>query len=287
MEIFKPFGLPAQPVSFTNALFFFNRSGTSNAKQVFSSHTDIEASYAGQDGATVVGSFSASDTNGDLVNDRAVSAFNYTLAGVADLSIGLTQQVSTGPAATASITHTYVITNNAAAAIAFDLVRNADYDLVWDGDFVSDQVMTDFNTLGGDRRAGVHEPGGFGNGGVILSSPVARSYVGAKNGVDPDGVGPDPAMGFGTDPGNWYSDTQRRVPLSWRNHIAGVGTNVDGTSSSDPGGTGVNADGFLMLEWGVTLDPGASTTISIRYDYVPEPATGLLMALAATALRRR
>lgn len=35
MEIFRPHGLSAQAVSFTNALFFFNRTGTNNAKQVF------------------------------------------------------------------------------------------------------------------------------------------------------------------------------------------------------------------------------------------------------------
>ena len=98
---------------------------------------------------------------------------------------------------------------------------------------------------------------------ITLSSPQATAYFGGKNGVQPAG-GPPP-YNFGTDTEVFDAFG---VPATWLNNIAGVGYDTDGVSGTNPAGSTPPEDGFIGISMGsITLGPGESTTLNVRFTY--------------------
>ena len=60
---------------------------------------------------------------------------------------------------------------------------------------------------------------------VSLGGTAGYFYLSSKQGFDPDGSGPDPALAFGSDFLIWDNFG---MPTSWRNYTAGIGHNVIG-----------------------------------------------------------
>ncbi len=259
-DSYNPVGaLGLQPVGFTDGLYLFmgaQRELLTTSGDWLGAVPD-DASLT----KTITTDNSASDTNGDAVNDTVTSEFNVT-GGAVNLSFDLTQHVenTTVAATVAVLTQTYTITNNSAAAISFDLVRSMDADLVWSGDFTNDSVGTGTNGSPLERHVYQQEAGNAATA-ITLSSPTGDAYVGAKNTIDPDGPGGSPAYGFGTDVQIWEAFG---IPTGWRNHVANVGYNLNGNSGAAPA-----EDGHVHLEIPVSLaaGPGTSTTVTVRHTY--------------------
>ncbi len=209
----------------------------------------------------------AFDDDGDTVADRLASSFHVTGTGV-DLSFDLDQAVDEAivdDLAVGVLTQTYTITNNGASPVDFTLVRVYDGDLLWTdggpGDFSNDAVGT---ASGLDLSVFLREAGTPVTA-VTMSSASATAYVGAKNGIDPDGVkGPGPAMGFGTGTELWDA---YGMPGSWRNFIAGVDYDIDGESGPSPPDCTDPCDAHIVLEIPVSLAPLGSTVVVIRHTY--------------------
>jgi len=264
-----PPALDLQEASFTNGFYFFRRDGNGQGiqrellsnvidwQQIFAPDTTIERTIVGD------GSFFFDDNNDGLI-DRLESTFTLTGAGV-DLEFQLIQRIQSIPGVATVLTQTFFITNNAGAPIDFTLVRSMDGDLVWDAaaDPADDTVGTDSN---GSKCRYVWQgesglPGTF----VTISSEQATVYFGAKAGVDPDGAGPCPPMGGGSDLALWDA---YGVPCAWENYIAGVGADVNGESGPAPPGCTPPCDASIGLSIPVTaLAPGASTTVIVNTAY--------------------
>ena len=264
-DSFNPEGaFTSQPAIFTSGFFLFS----GGQRELLSTSGDWQAlldpdnSLASEITLTNL----TSDTNGDGVDDTAISAFTVS-GGQTALSFGLVQhveQVSPAAGTAASVlTQEYTITNDGASPIAFELVRAFDADLTWVPDFSNDSVGTGTNGSGFDRYVYQQEVGEEATA-ITVSSPQGDAYYGGKNGVDPDGAGGSPAYGFGTDVQVWDAFG---VPTGWRDHIAGVGYDTNGDSGASPPGSMNPPDGFIGLEIPVTLLSGASTTVTIRYTY--------------------
>jgi hypothetical protein len=283
---YKPVGTTLQVAAFTSGFYLFV-GGTQ--RELLSDNVDFQATYPADAtlSRSVTSPNSASDTNGNGVNDTSVSAFSVT-GGATALGFGLTQHVFSAGGGVSAIEQNYVITNNGAEPISFLLVRSFDGDLLWNGDFSNDNVGTGMN--GGAFGPYVYESEvGFPGRSVTLSGASAQDYFGGKHGIDPDAGGPGPAYNFGTDLQLWNAFG---IPVGWADHIAGVGYNTNGDSGAAPAGSTAPQDGFIGLSFPVTLGVGQSTTIQLFHTYgsitpVPEPATLMLLALGATMLRRR
>ena len=204
------------------------------------------------------------DDNGDGVTDRLVSSFRVFGAGV-DLTFDLDQAVDqTIPpegGIISTLTQTYTITNDSGAPVDFELVRLLDGDLVWVGDFGDDSVGT---VRSGDKTSVFIQEFANPPTRITVSSPDGTAYFGAKRGVDPDGAGGDPAMGYGTDTQVWDSFG---IPDSWRNFIAGVGYDMDGESGPAPEGCADPCDALVGLEILVSLSRGESVTFTVEHAY--------------------
>jgi len=202
----------------------------------------------------------ASDTDGDAVDDTLTSAFQVSRT-TTKLRFDVTQHVSSVAEGVAVMQQDYLITNESTVAITFLLVRSFDGDLFWDADFGSDEVGTTMH--GADLGPFVfeQEPGDP-TAAVTLSSLTGRTYFGGKHGVEPEGG--LPPYEFGTDTEIWDG---YGVPASWMNHIAGVGYDTNGNSGSQPPGSTDPWDGFMGMDFEITLEPAASTSLTVLHTY--------------------
>ena len=278
-DSYNPIGADtAQEASFANGFFLFDIANSRrellanilNWQEVFTPDDSLERTILG-DGSI------AFDDNNNGEFDRLESSFVITGAGV-DLLFDLTQTISqivpAGGSEVAVLTQTYTITNNSGAPIEFELVRHLDLDLVWNGSgFADDSVGTGVNGNPGGVYAFMGEQGGAPGTYYTLALDVTGGeYYGSKSGIDPDGDGPGPTMGAGTDTQQWDS---YGVPIGWENYIAGVGANIDGESGPTPASIppatgGPGADGSMGVEALISLagvGPANVATIILTHTY--------------------
>lgn len=249
------------PVAFTTGFFLFVPAR--GQRELLSTIPDWLAVYV--DDATISASITspnvAGDLNGDGVDDAAASSFSVTGGGT-DLSVDVTQVLSSLGGGVAAIVQTYSITNNEGSAVSLELVRNFDGDLLFDGDFTSDEVGTGANNGGVGPYVYTQEVGETFT--AVTVSGDASAYYGGKLGILPGGV--PPAYGFGTDVQIYDTGA---LPGNWANHIAGIGYDTDGASGAAPAGcdVGTGCDAFIGLRYNVTIAAGATEEIVITHTY--------------------
>jgi hypothetical protein len=283
-DIYNPYGnnvsgvpLPPQPASFSNAFFLYRAA--QSQRELLSNNPQWKADAQVEDAslATTIncvvpgpncipGSVATDVHGGDGVIDHLVSNFRVTGVGV-DLTCTLTQDVQNFPASQVSVlSQVYSIKNNLASSISFVLLRQVDYDIVWQGAFGNDSVGTDTNGNPADRHVSQGEnpaAGQLDHTYMTLSSPQGTAYVCAKATIDPDGAGGGPPYGAGTDVQEWDA---YGVPAGWANFTpyvpAAPGSyNVNGYSGTQAG------DAHVDLEIPVTIAGGATVDISIDHTY--------------------
>lgn len=286
-DLFNPAG-PAGTMEgiFTSGFFIF--SGTS--RELLSDSANWQGTYPADASLDrmITSPNMASDSNGDGVADTLQSAFTVT-GGAINLGFRLEQRVEAYAPGVSFLRQTYTITNNATAPLSFSMVRNMDADLLWSGDFADDNVGTSMHGAGLGPYVYQNEVGNPAQA-ITLSSLAAANYYGGKNGIDPDGAGPDPAFGFGTDVQVWNN---MGMPASWGDFVAGVGAGVNGDSGAAPAGAGNPPDGFIGLNFVFNLGAGESTTFEIFHTFgqsTPVPAAPsalVLLGAGAIASRRR
>lgn len=284
---YNPVGFSLNEVAFTSGFFLFIKDpagaecaeALGNCKRELLSDNDtwLGVGFKDDDDTSLFKQITLThednppiDTNGDGVDDTATSAFEV-FGGETDLSFELEQHLfSTAlPDGTpvGVLTQTYIITNNADSEVDLELLRAVDYDILWaTDDFTDDSVGTATN--GSPSPAGVYvfqkDPDHPATA-ITMSSPQATAYYGAKGGIDPDGDGPGPPFGFGTDTQQWDAFG---MPESWANHIAGVGANLDGESDPSPGGGDCSpCDASIGLDIRILLGPGETVDVTIQYAY--------------------
>ena len=170
-----------------------------------------------------------SDTNADGVDDTLTSTFRV-IGGSIALQVGVEQEVDSVPGnSIALLTQRYTIMNLSGSPATFNLVRIGDFDLVYNGTtFGDDSVGTDraiANNMVFQQEAGTPATR------ITMVSVEATDYAGAIRGITPPG-GP-PTYGFGTDCQEWDNPG---LPASWADHIAAVGTKINGESGAQPAG---------------------------------------------------
>ncbi len=286
-DIFNPAGgFGPLEATFTSGLFMFGSGQRELLSDSFDWQNTVGPVPFEADGSLnrlITGALSASDTSGNGIFDTLMSSFHVE-GGSTDMDFGLTQHVASADPGVAFLQQTYAITNNG-PTVSFDLVRAFDADLFWSGDFIDDEVGTNTNGSGLDTYVFQQEVGNSDTA-ITLSSPQANGYYGGKNGVTPPG---GPPFGYGTDVQVWDAFG---TPTNWLNHIAGVGSNTNGTSGAFPPGSAATADGFMGLNIPIELAQGDTTTVTLLYTYgsdvpVPEPASLALLGLGAICLLRR
>ena len=249
---------PAEEASFSNGFFFFvkDAQGVGTHRELLSNVQDWQGVF-GPD-ATLAREITSDpptvqfDDDGNGFADRLLSDFKVTGAGV-DVSFHLVQTISqitpAGGSPVSVLEQTYTATNNSGAPITFSMVRHLDLDLVWAGSgFADDSVGTDTNDNPLLERHVSQGKQGFSETFITVSGELGGLYYGSKQNIDPDGDGPGPTMGFGTDLQQWESFG---VPIGWENYIAGIGADVDGESGPLP--LGIGTDGSIGLEFVVNL----------------------------------
>ena len=260
-----PPALDLQEVSFTNGFYFFQRDGNGNgvARELLAELSAWRQYFASDDSVDLQLwslAFGRFDTNNDGVVDWVGTSFNLSNPNL-NIDFQLTQTLGL-QGQVAVLEQTMLITNNHADAVDFTLVRSMDGDMVWDAaaDPADDTVGTD--SIGSVCRYVWQGESGLPGTFVTISSPQADVYFGAKAGVDPDGAGPGPPMGAGSDLQLWEA---YGVPPAWENYIAGVGSNTNGASGPAPAGCTPPCDASIGLSIPVTgLGSGASTTVVVR-----------------------
>jgi hypothetical protein len=263
---FNPVGpLEVQAVAYSSGMFFFRPDELQ--RELLSSVEDWHVTCDDLSLQTeVLGDVLKLDTDGDGVTDALVSAVRVWGPGV-DLTFDLDQRVDgivAGDGNVAAVlTQAYTITNNLPALIDFDLLRVYDGDLVWAGGVSDDSV--------GTRRAQTANAvfireDGLPETTITLSSPEGSGYICAKQGVDPDGPGPGPPMGFGTDRQEWDA---YGIPEGWENFIPDVGYDTNGESGPSPSGCGwpPGCDAHLGLRIPVAVPPEGQVSITISHGY--------------------
>ncbi|MCH8166038.1 MAG: hypothetical protein IH889_10565 [Planctomycetes bacterium] len=259
-----PAGL--QEAAFSSGLYLFVGD---TQRELLSDNDQWQGVFPG-DGSLdriVTAANSASDTNGDGVNDTLTSGFNVS-GGDTDLSFDVTQHVERiiplGGNPVAILTQDYTITNNSTLPIDFELVSTFDGDLLWVGDFEDDTVGTGTNGSPGVDRYVYEGEVGQPATAITISSPTGDAYAGSKLGINPAGGPPCPDYGFGTDVQVWEA---YGIPDCWRNHIAAVGYDTDGESGGSPPNCGAPCDALALLEIPVALAAGAMTTVTVTHTY--------------------
>ncbi len=276
-DLYNPPGaLAAQPVSFSNAFFMYRAA--QQQRELLATYgagwqpvvTDLSLSpeiLCVEPGPNCIPGSLPSDTNNDGVFDPLVSKFKVTGAGV-DLTFDLTQAIDLAAppgAPVATLSQTYTIHNNLDSPIDFVLLRQVDFDLYWSGSFSNDSVGTNTNGSPLERYVFQGEAGQPATH-ITMSSPQGARYVGAKATVDPDGPGPGPYMGAGTDIQEWDA---YGVPQGWGNFIAYVGYDTNGASGAKQG------DAHVDLEIPVSIDAYATTVVNFNITYGAMTPLGL------------
>jgi len=263
---FNPVGpLGDEAVAYSSGMYFFRPDELQ--RELLSSVEDWhvtcdDVSLQGE----VLGDVQELDTDGDGVTDALISAFRVWGPGV-DVTFDLEQSVERIVAGdgdvAAALTQAYTITNNLPAPIDFDLLRVYDGDLVWAGSEGDDSVGTQHAA---DANSVYIREDGLPETTITLSSPDGSGYIGAKQGVDPDGPGPGPAMGFGTDTQEWEA---YGIPEGWENFIPDVGYEINGESGPHPSGCWppFGCDAHLGLWIPVSVPPGGQVSITIQHRY--------------------
>jgi len=265
---FNPSGARGvQEVAFTSGFFLFNPAF--GQRELLSQNDTWQAVFPPDTTLTrtVTSPLVASDTNDDSVNDTLNSSFS--VGGGMSLSVDLTQTVSSDTPGVSVLEQTYVITNNGGSAnVVF--VRVLDADLVWGAaDFADDEVGTSMHGAGQGPFVFQQEASDPGNTAVTISG-AGGDYFGGKHGVEPEG-GPPP-YNFGTDVDIWDAFG---IPTTWRSHIAGVGYDKNGVSGTAPDGSTAPEDGFIGLEFPVSLGSDETVTITVFHTYgANSPAGG-------------
>jgi hypothetical protein len=100
----------------------------------------------------------------------------------------------------------------------------------------------------------------------LSSSTPGYAYYAGRTGYDPDGAGADPPMDYGTDFEIWAAFG---LPLSWENQTAFIGAAP--LTGEDPnefpvGGIAPN-DGFMGMQWTVTIPAGGQATFNVVLSY--------------------
>ncbi len=273
-------------VSFTNGTFMFIPEN--QQRELLSNLLAWQFIVQGQgaDGTLnreIVEINTLSDTSGNGTDDTLTSEFNVTGAGV-DLNFVVTQTLLSALADNgdpiAVMTVRYDIQNNGAAQTRFDLLRHIDADQVFDAnaDFANDSVGTNTNGESLDYFVFQQEVGDPKTA-ITLSNPNGLVYYGAKNGIDPDGAGPGPAMGFGSDLQQW---DEYGVPTGWEDYIAGVGyAPANGTSGDTPAGCTAPCDASIGMsaECDLAPGPGPSSSCTVTWTMTYGASTPLGAAL--------
>jgi hypothetical protein len=211
------------------------------------------------------------DSDGNGYNDAGISTF-HVFGGTANCNLvfDLVQTVSQPvEGSIATWDARYTITNIGAEPASFLIERHDDLDLWFDA---SAEDCAGTASVGGIRNVYMREADSIPNHEnlvVALSSPTpGYVYCAARSGFDPDGEGPDPNMVYGTDFQIWDN---YGLPASWQNYTAGIGYNVDGIlPEQEPAGGAAPYDGFMVLQWEVTLAAGEATEIDVVTTYGSE-----------------
>jgi len=273
-DLFNPSGaLDLDLVAFTSGFFLFVPDR--GQRELLSDIPDWQNVFA-PDGSldrAIVMENVTSDTNNDGVDDTAMSAFSV-FGGNSSLRFDLVQSVSTAGSGVALVRQEYTITNESSDGIDFALVRAFDGDLSWQFDFSDDEVGTTMHGAGLGTYVYEQESGIPSITAVTLSGTPGPDYYGGKNGVEPPN-GP-PAYAFGTDVQVWDAFG---VPDSWRTYVAGVGYGVNGNSGEFPPGAIDPADGFIGMDFPVSLGPGERTTVTALHTYGQNSPSGCALAL--------
>ncbi len=264
-DLFKPTGKPLQEAAFTSGFFIFvldsGRQPTGQRELLTANNTwqnvvvdDNSLSRA------VTSPLVFSDTTGDGEEDTANSSFAVTGTNT-DLTFVLVQQVRVFGPGVSYLEQDYSITNNSNVAINFAMVRAFDGHLVWNAGFENDEVGTTMHGAGLGPYVFEQEASDPDTA-ITLSSRMGGDYYGGKRGVIP-GQGP-PSYGFGTDVQVWNAFG---VPPSWRSHIAGVDYFMNGVSGVAPPGSIAPEDGFIGMDFQLSLAGLASTSFTVFHTY--------------------
>ncbi|MEE9297113.1 MAG: proprotein convertase P-domain-containing protein, partial [Phycisphaerae bacterium] len=207
----------------------------------------------------------AVDLSGDGVDDTLTALIRVFDGAGVDLLISVIQEVEDLGGGVSKLTQDYGIINKG-AAIDFVLLRQGDYDLLWDpaADFANDSVGTGANGLPACDRFAFQLEDGLPETAITMSSPNGDVYYGSKLGIVPNCPAAGVPYGFGTDLQQW---DEYGVPFGWDNHVAGVGCDTDGESGPAPAGCGSPCDGAIGLRIPVSLGPGGQTTVTIMHTY--------------------
>jgi hypothetical protein len=264
-------GLGPQEAAFSNGFMIFidtDGDGIADARELLSDVADWQAvacaagaisGDATLSRAITVGN-AASDTDGDSVDDTLTS--NFMVTGPVTLRFAVVQEVDSVPGnAIALLTQRYTITNVTGVQVNFSLVRIGDFDLVWNGTvFGDDSVGTDRAVA---NNAVFQQEDSTPATRITMVGTEAADYTGGIRGIAPTG-GP-PNYEYGTDCQEWDAFG---LPATWADEIASLGQKIDGESGAQPAGCTVpDCDGHIDLNIPVSLDPAASTTITIRLLY--------------------
>jgi hypothetical protein len=264
-----PFGVDSP--MFASSVFFY-AGGIGGDRCVLAGPGDLTSTYPNSAGLnlTLTSPNVASDSDGDGVNDTSNSAFTITGGqGNFNLSVTLKQRVYK-PASGSSVARfqqIYTITNNSTAPANFKFIKQMDADLMWVPPW--EDVAGSVNT-GGVINVYQREPGGAPASDptamAIVSPTSGYAYYAGRSGFDPDGGGPDPAMGYGTDFQIWNN---WGLPTSWVNYTAGIGhaPTVGELPQQQPPGGAAPHDGFAGLEWVVSLGPSLVKVIEVSTVY--------------------
>ncbi len=285
---------PAGPVgvvspTFASALFIYKFFDTQIV--LAEKGYNLDVTYPATPGTviTITKPLTGSDSDGDGVIDTAESAF--TVMGPPAfgpfLDMTLCQRVhKPAPGSTASRFRQQYTFIASFGGMTFKAVRHHDMDLFMTGPAFTDVAGT-IVSFGCDasapagvplgppinpyQREPLPEPPGtpFAIGLVPrVPGPLDPDYVyyAGRSGFDPDGPGPDPAMDFGTDFEIWDAFG---LPPSWVNYTAGIGHAplVGELPDAMPAAGLPPHDGFMGLQWDLSIPPGTSEVIEITTVY--------------------
>ena len=270
---YDPIGTnPRSNCAFAASMFIYNPI-TLDRLALGEHGRDLDVTYNQRNGGEATLSYEitwplcAFDTDGNGFDDTAISAFRvFGGNGNYDLAFGLLQRVSQPvEGGISTLEQVYTVTNVGSQPASFLLERHNDLDLLFDG-LWEDCAGT--ASVQGRRNVYMREADGVPNHDnlvVALSGTPGFVYCAGRSGFDPDGAGGDPPMSYGTDFQVWENFG---LPQSWVNYTAGIGYDQDGIlPQKRPPGSTTPYDGFMMLQWELTLAPGEARDIEIVTTY--------------------